>query len=160
MRSEADDEGSELVVEPAYVTIADAYARRIRAGELPPGTQLPTYPEIASEYGVSDIVVRNALRLLQSRGLIRSVRRRGVFVADLEDLAPLPVERQSHHEAAFDDESSQDASQESLNAYVRALDELREMQARHHAETRRSFAEVNQGLAQINALLRTLIDRT
>ncbi|WP_227985624.1 winged helix-turn-helix domain-containing protein [Nocardia spumae] len=58
------------------------YARRIRGGELPPGTQLPSYSEIAARNNVSDIVVRKALELLQSQGLVRSVRRRGVFVSD------------------------------------------------------------------------------
>lgn len=147
------------MAEPAYVTIADAYARRIRDGELSPGSQLPSYPEIASEYGVSDIVVRKALGLLQSQGLIRSVRRRGIFVADPENLALPPVERQPHHGATSDDESNQDATRESLNDYARALDDLRETQVRQHAETLRSFAEVNQGIAEIRTLLRALIDK-
>ncbi len=33
------------------------------------------------------------------------------------------------------------------------------MQARHHTEMRQSFSEVKQGVDQINALLRTLIDK-
>ncbi|WP_037317172.1 hypothetical protein [Amycolatopsis orientalis] len=59
----------------------------------------------------------------------------------------------------FDNESDQARNQEASSAYTRALDELREMQAKHHAETRRSFAEVNQGIAEINTLLRALIDK-
>src|SRR5258708_4018408 len=72
--------------EPAYVTIAGAYARRIRSGEFPPGVQLPSYAEIGQQHGVSDIVVRKAVELLQSQGLVRSVRRRGIFVADRPNL--------------------------------------------------------------------------
>ncbi|WP_181770336.1 GntR family transcriptional regulator [Amycolatopsis pittospori] len=147
------------MVEPAYVTIAEAYARRIRAGELQPGSQLPSYTEIASEHGVSDIVVRKALGLLQSQGLIRSVRRRGVFVAESQDLALPAAELRSRSEPTFGNESNQATNQEALTAYTRALDDLREMQAKHHAEARRSFAEVNQGIAEINTLLRALIDK-
>ncbi|MEV4398304.1 GntR family transcriptional regulator [Nonomuraea sp. NPDC049607] len=67
--------------EPAYVRIAGQYARRIRSGELPPRVQLPSYRELAEENGVSEIVVRRALDLLKSQGLVQSVQRRGVFVA-------------------------------------------------------------------------------
>lgn len=147
------------MVEPAYVRIANAYARRIRTGELRSGTQLPSYPEIASEHGVSDIVVRKALGLLQSQGLVRSVRRRGVFVADLEGHALPSADRHSPPEPMLDNESDQARNQEALSSYTRALDDLREVQAKHRAETRRSFAEVNQGIAEINTLLRALIDK-
>ncbi|WP_307962097.1 GntR family transcriptional regulator [Salinispora arenicola] len=66
--------------EPAYVTVAGKYARRIRSGDLGPGSQLPSYAELAQQNGVSDIVVRKAIELLQGQGLVRSVRRRGIFV--------------------------------------------------------------------------------
>ncbi|AGM09546.1 hypothetical protein AORI_6964 [Amycolatopsis keratiniphila] len=59
----------------------------------------------------------------------------------------------------LDNDSDQARNQEALSAYTRALDDLREMQAKHHAETRRSFAEVHQGIAEINTLLRALIDK-
>ncbi|WP_431897282.1 GntR family transcriptional regulator [Nonomuraea sp. bgisy101] len=68
--------------EPAFVRIADDYAHRIRSGKLSPGVQLPSYKEIAEENGVSEIVVRRALDLLKSQGLVQSVRRRGVFVSE------------------------------------------------------------------------------
>lgn len=80
--------------EPAYVSIAGSYARKIRNGELPPGTQLPSYSELAVRNGVSDIVVRRAIDLLQSQGLVRSVRRRGIFVADRPNLVRVSPERQ------------------------------------------------------------------
>lgn len=82
------------MAEPAYVRIAGEYARRIRTGDLTPGTQLPSYAEIAQQNAVSDIVVRKAVELLQSQGLVRSVRRRGVFVSDQPNLVRLSPERQ------------------------------------------------------------------
>jgi len=90
------------MAEPAYVEIAATYARRIRSGQLPPGSQLPSYAEIADQSGVSDIVVRKAIELLQTQGLVRSVRRRGVFVADHPNLVRVSPERQMEDpEATF-----------------------------------------------------------
>ena len=80
--------------EPVYVAIAGDYARRIRNGDIPPGTQLPSYAEIAQQNGVSDIVVRKAIELLQGQGLVRSVRRRGIFVSHSPALIRVSPERQ------------------------------------------------------------------
>lgn len=67
---------------PAYVQIAERYAQRIRSGNLQPGQQLPSYAVMATDEGVSDIVIRQAIRLLGTQGLVRSEPRRGTFVAD------------------------------------------------------------------------------
>ncbi|MFC0528196.1 GntR family transcriptional regulator [Phytohabitans kaempferiae] len=92
--------------EPAYVTIAGEYARRIRSGDIPPRSQLPSYAEIAQRNGVSDIVVRKAIELLQGQGLVRSVRRRGIFVADRPTLIRVSPERQLQSPSeTFRDES-------------------------------------------------------
>jgi GntR family transcriptional regulator len=92
--------------EPAYVAIAGDYARRIRSGEIPPGFQLPSYAELAQMNGVSDIVVRRAIELLQGQGLVRSVRRRGVFVSDRPALVRVSPERQLEDpEETFGNES-------------------------------------------------------
>lgn len=47
-----------------------AFEERILAGELAPGDPLPPEREIVQEHGVSRTVVREALRVLSSRGLI------------------------------------------------------------------------------------------
>ncbi|MFG1942753.1 GntR family transcriptional regulator [Nonomuraea sp. NPDC048826] len=113
--------------EPAYVRIAGEYARRIRAGELPPGVQLPSYSEIAQQNGVSDIVVRKALELLQSQGLVRAVRRRGVFVADRINLVRVSPERQMESaERSFQNESVQDIQVERDIKQIVATRELAE----------------------------------
>ena len=94
---------------PAYVRIAGEYAQRIRGGELPPGTQLPSYAELAQQNGVSDIVVRKAVDLLLSQGLVRSVPRRGVFVADRPNLVRVSPERQMESaEESFQNESDRE----------------------------------------------------
>ncbi|MFF5265493.1 GntR family transcriptional regulator [Actinomadura viridis] len=113
------------MAEPAYVRIAGEYARRIRGGELPPGTQLPSYAEIAQQNGVSDIVVRKALELLQSQGLVRSVRRRGVFVADRPNLVRVSPERQMETaERSFQNESDQQVRVERETEQIPATSEL------------------------------------
>lgn len=115
------------MAEPAYVAIAAAYARRIRSGELRPGSQLPSYAEIAKQSGVSDIVVRKAVELLQTQGIVRSVRRRGVFVADRPNLVRVSPERQMEDpEATFSYESSLEVHVERDTKRVSATDELAE----------------------------------
>jgi GntR family transcriptional regulator len=111
--------------EPAYVTIAGEYARRIRKGELAPGTQLPSYSDIVQRHGVSDIVARKAIELLQSQGLVRSVRRRGNFVADRPNLVRVSPERQTETpEATFRNESDREIHVDRETERVPATDEL------------------------------------
>ena len=113
--------------EPAYVSIAGEYARRIRSGVLPPGTQLPSYAELAQRNGVSDIVVRKAIELLQGQGLVRSVRRRGIFVTDRPTLIRVSPERQMEDpEVTFRNESDRDIRVEREIQQVPATDELAE----------------------------------
>ncbi|MEV5495634.1 GntR family transcriptional regulator [Nonomuraea fuscirosea] len=113
--------------EPAYVRIAGEYARRIRTGALPPRIQLPSYKEIAQENDVSEIVVRKALELLQSQGLVRSVRRRGVFVSDRPNLVRVSPERQMESaERSFENESDRDVQVERETRHIPATPELAE----------------------------------
>ncbi|ALG14712.1 GntR family transcriptional regulator [Kibdelosporangium phytohabitans] len=115
------------MTDPAYVSIAGEYARKIRNGDLPPGIQLPSYAEIATRHGVSDIVVRKALELLHGQGLVRSVRRRGIFVADRPNLVRISPERQMETaEATFGNESAQQVQIDRETASIQATDELAE----------------------------------
>lgn len=49
-----------------------------------PGDQLPTEPELASQFGVSRTVIREAGRLLVDRGLVSIRPGRGMVVADYD----------------------------------------------------------------------------
>jgi GntR family transcriptional regulator len=114
--------------EPAYIAIAGEFARRIRSGELPPGTQMPSYADIVEKHHVSNIVARKAVELLQSQGLVRSRPRRGIFVADRPNLVRVSPERQQlTPEAAFRDESDRDIRVERDTEQVPATAELAEM---------------------------------
>ncbi|WP_430418352.1 GntR family transcriptional regulator [Phenylobacterium sp.] len=63
-------------------------ARSVRAmivsGDLRPGDHLSTI-ELANRFGVSRGPVREALRLLESRALVRILPRKGAFVNSLQD---------------------------------------------------------------------------
>lgn len=110
---------------PAYVSIASDYAGQIRSGQLPPGVQLPSYAELAERNGVSDIVVRKAIELLLNQGLVRSVRRRGIFVADKPNLIRVSPERQMQPpEGTYDSESDHDVRVERDVEEVAATREL------------------------------------
>lgn len=68
-----------------YANVAEGLRARILSGELSPGDRL-VEAELVAEYGVSRGTVREALRLLASESLVRTVRGRvgGTFVADVE----------------------------------------------------------------------------
>ncbi|MFB7717718.1 GntR family transcriptional regulator [Nocardia sp. NPDC056100] len=121
--------------EPAYVAIAGKYARQIRTGALPPGTQLPSYAEIAERNGVSQIVVRHAVKLLLSQGLVRSVERRGTFVADRIDLVRLAPERQMESpETSFGQETDREVKVERTSKRLSATETLAEILGVHLGE--------------------------
>lgn len=60
----------------------DHIRQEILDARLPVGTALSEY-QLAAEIGVSRTPVREALKRLEHEGLVRSVARRGTFVADL-----------------------------------------------------------------------------
>ena len=55
---------------PAYARLAEALRERILARELEPGSTLPTETELARQFAVNRSTVREALRNLQSAGLL------------------------------------------------------------------------------------------
>jgi GntR family transcriptional regulator, transcriptional repressor for pyruvate dehydrogenase complex len=78
-----------------YEVVLLEVRRRIKQRELTPGTRLPTVAALSRQYGVSQGSVREALRILQSQGVIRIEHGRGLFVADrpgeLETNLPAPA---------------------------------------------------------------------
>jgi len=63
-----------------YERIATDLRKRIQAGELRPGDQLPSEQALRGDYKVSLPVVRQALDLLESEGLVDRVHGRGTYV--------------------------------------------------------------------------------
>jgi DNA-binding GntR family transcriptional regulator len=64
-----------------YRGIADDIAARIRAGEYPPDTRLPSVTDLATLYSVSRSTVVRATGLLHDRGLVYGQPGVGLFVA-------------------------------------------------------------------------------
>lgn len=84
----AVSDGAEQVEEPAQVPlrtrIRDALQEQIGDGRLRPGDRI-FEQDVAAEFGVSRVPVREAIRMLQSEGLVEvRPRRRGVFVRSLD----------------------------------------------------------------------------
>jgi GntR family transcriptional regulator len=67
---------------PLYQRIAAELRDAIWAGQYPPGSQLPTEPELGDRFKVSRNTVRLALGLLANEGIITSTPGRGTFVRD------------------------------------------------------------------------------
>jgi GntR family transcriptional regulator, transcriptional repressor for pyruvate dehydrogenase complex len=64
-------EFARLVMEPAYRKVAAAIGARILSRSLAEGERLPSETELARQFGVNRSTVREALRELESRGLVQ-----------------------------------------------------------------------------------------
>jgi LacI family transcriptional regulator len=64
---------------PKYRQIAADLMDQIREGEYPPGELLPTLTQLGERYAVSQITVRQAMRLLIEQGLVRTVPGKGTI---------------------------------------------------------------------------------
>jgi len=65
---------------PLYRQIEAELRDRIRSGDLRPGGQVATEPELMAEYGVSRATVRQALAGLVTEGLLEIRRGLGTYV--------------------------------------------------------------------------------
>lgn len=104
--------------------IAEQIRESIRAGALPPGSHLGA-AALAERFGVSRGPVREALRLLESAGLVRIVPQKGAFVVALgdADLRELFLMREVLY-AALAERCAQRASAADLAVVERAVAEL------------------------------------
>lgn len=69
---------------PLWTQFRDALRSRILQGELEIGAKLPTEAELGDQFGISRIVVREALADLVRSGLIYKIRGQGAFVSARE----------------------------------------------------------------------------
>lgn len=63
----------------------DAIGRWIANDTFSPDTPMPTEPELAASLGVSRATVRDAIKVLSGKGLVRTARRYGTRVLPVED---------------------------------------------------------------------------
>lgn len=67
---------------PAYLQIADDLRAQIRGGSLAPGTPLPSTTKLAEQYDASLSVVKLAVGVLRTEGLVIGQQGKGVFVRE------------------------------------------------------------------------------
>lgn len=84
---------------PKHIRLRETLRRAIETGRLPPGTRLPTEPELAEVTGASVGTVQRALRVLAEDGLLVRRTRAGSVVADRRR----PMERPWHCRFLSDD---------------------------------------------------------
>jgi DNA-binding GntR family transcriptional regulator len=61
--------------------IRDELAARISSGRIPPGSRLPSEPQLAEELGVSRPTLREALRSLEEDGFVTRTRGAGTYAS-------------------------------------------------------------------------------
>lgn len=71
-----------MAAEPMYRRIAEDLRRKIESGELPQGSRLPTEIELMEQYNASRNTVRDAIKLLTTRGLVETRPGQGTFVVE------------------------------------------------------------------------------
>lgn len=109
--------------------IADRIAERITRGEFAPGNKLPNELELAQSLNVSRTTLREALRILSTRGLVEARRGIGTFV----------TESRSIH-ADYDVLKIQDTNVNTKDLYEMRL--MFEPQAAYYATLRASDEEL------------------
>ena len=65
---------------PKYAQIADIFRQRIARGVWTKGFRLPANEELAEEFGVSRVTIRQAVELLSRDGVIEAQQGKGTFV--------------------------------------------------------------------------------
>lgn len=65
---------------PPYLQVADILAERIRSGQYPKDSRIPTESELVEEFEVGRNTARRAVEALRQRGLVETVPTRGSYV--------------------------------------------------------------------------------
>jgi len=65
--------------------LVDKLGRKIANGDFTVGSNIPMEPELVEEHGVSRTVVREAIKVLSGKGLVRTARRYGTLVCSTDE---------------------------------------------------------------------------
>jgi CheY-like chemotaxis protein len=65
---------------PRALRVYEALRERIRSGELAPGAKLASHTELAAEFGVAPLTMRQVLSRLEEEGFVSREQGRGTFV--------------------------------------------------------------------------------
>src|ERR1700733_6445874 len=66
---------------PIYLQLIQQVRRMVASGQLPPGTELPSVREVASEYTVNPTTISKAYGLLENEGLLQRNRGKPMTIA-------------------------------------------------------------------------------
>src|SRR5262245_46794483 len=102
-----------------YVQLADSFRRRIATKNWQIGSRLPNVEDLANEYGVARITVRQGMDILEHEGLVSRSRRRGTHV--LKEPIVLRVLHMTAHWDDFMTSNSGGGSKIIKNAVAKAL---------------------------------------
>ena len=69
-------------IAPKYIRVYENLKQRLSSGEWSAGQRLPSEWELARQYGVAYMTVRQAVSKLEEEGMLYRVRGRGTFVAE------------------------------------------------------------------------------
>ncbi|WP_433245890.1 GntR family transcriptional regulator [Streptosporangium sp. CA-135522] len=108
--------------QPAYLQIVDELRGQIHSGALAPGTALPSIAQLCERFDVSASVVKAAISVLRTEGVVIGQQGKGVFVRET------PAET---------------AKPQTPDATAEILDQL--------AQTRQSLKELGDRLAALEA---------
>lgn len=115
--------------ETLVTRVSNALRAHLLAGTYKPGDRLPSEAQLVREHGVSRTVVREAIAILRSDGLVKARKGSGVFVLDQSAQPPKPFH---------------DLSPEKVSSVIEVL-ELRsacEIRSAGLAANRRSAAQI------------------
>jgi GntR family transcriptional regulator len=82
---------------PQYIQIADSLLNQIEAGELAPGSRLPSERLLSELFDVNRLTLRRALSRLEAQGLVIRKHGKGNFIAEPK------IERQTRQLISFTD---------------------------------------------------------
>lgn len=67
---------------PYYQQLGVVLERRLESGQIDANSRLPSENELCKEFGLSRATVRQALQMLESRGVVHRIAGRGVYAGD------------------------------------------------------------------------------
>ena len=84
-----------------YEEVAAHLRERIEAGEYPAGQKMPSVRTLTAVYDVSDGTIRQALRILEATGLVRTALKSGIIVRNRANRRRLTRASQISHDGAI-----------------------------------------------------------